>query len=89
MLAPVGVYEELVHRGTLVELVNADRPHFHDDDEGRNLGKKWDKDNARLCEMQHQGHDRDDGSTVIRVSCYRKYGIGRRMRWRHITYIEC
>ena len=76
---PVGVYEELVHRDTLVELANADRPYFHDDDEGRKLGKKWDRDHTRLCAMQLQGCDKDGGSMVIRVSCYRKYGTGRRI----------
>jgi hypothetical protein len=72
-------YEELVHDCTLTELCNANEPPFRDDVDGRNQRKKWNRDQKRLNAMHHDGVYRVDDARLLRLTCYKKYGVGRRI----------
>eukprot|EP01047_Picozoa_sp_COSAG01_P051870 COSAG01_NODE_5395_length_4290_cov_5.110475_1_plen_466_part_10 len=77
---PLGTYEELVHKDTLVELTNAEPPPFPEDLDGQQQRKKWNSDQKRLQAMlDDHGINRDDGALVLRLPCYKKYGHGRRI----------
>jgi hypothetical protein len=75
----LGTYEELVDDCTLRKLYNADEPPFRDDADGRSQRKKWNRDQKRLNAMYHDGVYREDGAMVLRLTCYKKYGVGRRI----------
>jgi hypothetical protein len=75
----LGTYEELAHKDTLVELTTAEPPPFRADADGQQQNKKWNTDQKRLNAMRQHGVDRDDGALVLRLTCYKKYGVGRRI----------
>ena len=74
-----GMYEEFVHKDTLMELINRDKPNFPNTDAGAKQSKKWDTDQRRLHSMADACTELDEDVMVLRLSAYKKYMVGRRI----------
>ena len=73
--AVLGVYEEMVHYDTLLELTQRDPPGFMSEEEH----KTWNMDIRRLSAMLRIGTQTDDGALVFHTNYHKKYGLGRRV----------